>query len=371
MQTDRRTFIQAAVAAASAGPLATAPAGAQEIQGTSGRPIASYRRIGVEEHFSTVEFSQLRARQTNPSAVVDPSKLRGPEAAIVDLGNGRIGEMDRGGIAMQVLSHTTGTGTLENAFSVDYMKRANDLLAATVRGNPARLAGMALVCPQVPAEAAKEIERCATQLKLTGAVINSTTHDEFLDDPKYLPVFEALAAFDMPLFLHPAPPPKSMAAALDIPGFNTGWGFGAECGTHACRIIAAGVFDRFPALKLKLGHLGEGLPNWIHRIDNQYPRELGRLNRPVKLRKLPGDYLRENIYVNTSGFLMVRGRNYWPQLKMVIDTVGIDHVLFAVDYPFEPIDLSVEALDSSPLTADEKARIYYRNAERLYRIQPG
>ncbi len=108
--------------------------------------------------------------------------------------------------------------------------------------------------------AAKEIERAANTLKLNGLIVNSHTKGEYLDAPKFRPIFEAAQALDMPIYLHPREPaPSWVAPYLDYALWFAGWGFAAETGLHAMRLIVSGLFDRFPKLTIVLGHMGEGL----------------------------------------------------------------------------------------------------------------
>jgi 5-carboxyvanillate decarboxylase len=227
---------------------------------------------------------------------------------------------------------------------------------------PTRYAGLMSVAPQDPAAAAKEIDRGMTQLGMNGVIINSHTNDEYLDDPKFAPIFEALIQHKAPLYLHPREPSRFLAAAQDTPGFNVGWGYAAETGTHVVRLIVGKIFDRYPELQLVIGHGGEGLPYFLDRIDNRYEFEYN-LTGAKRLQRKPSDYLKQNVHYTTSGM------NYWPQVKMMIDVVGIDRVMFAADYPMEDMMPAVKEMDAAPLSAADRAKFYHANAIKLFKLK--
>lgn len=325
--------------------------------------VGEYRRIAVEEAFSFPEYYEVRNRWSPQTTIgVSTDAFKPFYDKLVELGEGRLIEMDSAGVSMQVLSFAApGVQILPTDAAVEMARHANDVLADAVRSHPKRFAGMITVAPQDPELAALEIERAASQLELTGVLINSHTNGEYLDDPKFLPIFEAIDAHDLTFYMHPAAPPPQAGEFLRIPGFTVGWGYGVEAGTHAIRLIAAGLFDRFPDLRLVLGHMGEGLPLWIDRLDNRYEWEVGMTGRR-RLERRPGDYIRSNVYVSTSGM------NYPSPLRLAIDTLGSEHVLFATDYPMESMRDAVEGIDNAPLSDNERENLYYRNAERLFRL---
>jgi 5-carboxyvanillate decarboxylase len=165
----------------------------------------------------------------------------------------------------------------------------------------------------------------------------------------------------MPIYIHPRDPSPQMAAPLSIPGFNIGWGYEVEVGTHILRMIHAGVFDQSPRLTIVIGHLGEGLPYILDRLDNRFEWEAQLLGKSGPRRR-PSDCIRENIYVTTSGM------NTWTPVKMAIDTLGIDRVLFAVDYPFETGHPEIDRMDDAPFSRVDRDKFYHGNAERVFRL---
>jgi len=256
---------------------------------------------------------------------------------------------------------------LDSATATALVQDVNDELAEAVRANPTRLGGFATLALKDPAGAAKELERCVKQLGFHGALVDGTTDGLFLDDARFLPVFEAAVALDVPVYLHPALPPEPVKDAyfsglLGEFGFMlsmAGWGWHAETGLHTLRLIVSGLFDRLPGLQLIIGHMGEGLPYALARSSAALSRA-GNLQKPV------AEYFQSNIHVTTSGYFTE------PPLRCAIDVVGIDRLMFSVDYPFSPNTRGREYLDalSRTLGADDLARLTHRNAERLLRLAP-
>ncbi len=325
----------------------------------------SYRRIACEEAFQIPEALELLHKMYGgiPNATSGP--IAGPVVPLLlDIDAARIRSMDEAGIDMQILSIVApGVQNFDAATAVTMARLANDRLSAAVRAHPARFAGLATFAPQDPAAAAKELERAIDSLGLHGALVNSHTRGEYLDDEKFWPIFEAAEALDAALYIHPREPSPGMATPLAMPGFMIGWGYAVEASTHAMRLISAGVFDRFPRLKIVLGHMGEGIPFMLERIDNRFKFETKVFARTKKLERLPGEYFRENFYVTTSGM------NFRAPLMATIETLGVERVLFAVDYPFEDQRTCVDAMEGMPLGAAAKQALFEGNARSVFRLK--
>jgi 2,3-dihydroxybenzoate decarboxylase len=193
---------------------------------------------------------------------------------LLEFGPRRMARMD--GIDMQVLALTApGVQVLETGLATRLAAQSNDLLAEAIKAHPTRFSGVAAVAPQDPDAAAREIERAATRLGLRGVIINSHTKGEYLDLPKFRPILEAAEAFDLPIYLHPREPSPAMVAPyLDYGLYFATWGFSAESGVHALRLIMSGTFERHFRLKFILGHMGEPIPFWLQRIDNRYAAQV-------------------------------------------------------------------------------------------------
>lgn len=282
----------------------------------------------------------------------------------------RIRDMDANGISMHLMSlGSPGVQVFSDVKLATTLARdANDQMAQVVRRYPTRLAGLAAVAPQDPVQAADEIRRAVTELGLSGVVINSHTHGEWLDAPKFYPILEAAQKYRAPIYLHPTFPPESMSKPLQDYGMYTAlWGFAAECGLHAVRMVLGGVFDRFPELQVVLGHMGEGLPFFLFRLDDNYEKTVSMSRVPpgiVKLKRKPSDYIKENMYITTSAM-------FWNELlEFCIKALGADRIMFAVDYPYSPSKAGASFLGHAPIPAGEKEMIAHLTAERLFQIRP-
>ena len=242
----------------------------------------------------------------------------------------------------------------------------NDQLADAVRSHPTRFAGLAAIAPQDPRRAAQELDRAVGKLGLKGAIINSHTRGEYLDDPKFWDIFAAAEALGVPIYLHPNTPSKAMIEPFLARGLDGAvFGFAVETGLHALRIIVAGVFDRFPRLQIVLGHLGEALPFWLSRFDfmhtiitktNRYGAAAPKLAKPLSA------YLRENFHYTTSGM------GWTPPIMYVHQVMGADRLLYAMDYPYQYVPEEVIEQDNLPLNAADKRLFFQGNAERLFSL---
>jgi 5-carboxyvanillate decarboxylase len=321
-----------------------------------------YHRIAVEEAFMIPEIAGLDSNRVPGRS--ESSKLRAYiMKSLLEMGDERIKAMDEDGIAMQLcLVAGIGLQDIDPVKGNELAALANDRLAEMVRKYPSRIAGLAGFAPRDPARAAQELERAVKKLGLKGGIVNSHSLGEYLDDKKFWPIFEALQAMDVPLYIHPRDPSPQMIKPFDVFGFKVGWSWAAEVGTHIIRLIGNGVFDQFPRLQIVIGHMGEGLPFFIDRIDNRYFWEHDMAAAPPRLKRKPSDYIRENMVVTTSGM------NYSAPLLLAIQTLGIDNVLFAADYPFETVRESVEAVDNLAIADRDKEKLYSLNAKRVFKL---
>jgi len=324
---------------------------------------APYKRISCEEAFSTPEIVAELKRVAGGVPSMSSGPIAGPfMPALLDMGEGRIQAMDRDGVDIQVLSLTSpGVQNFDPETAVSLMKATNDRLAEAIRKYPARFAGLAVIAPQDPVASAKELERAVDALGLKGGIINSHTRGEYLDDPKFWPIFEAAQALNVPIYIHPREPSSGLASVLTMPGFTVGWGYGVETGSHALRLIASGVFDKYPMLRIVLGHMGETLPFVIDRIDNRFQWETKLFGKP-KIERLPSEYLKNNFVVTTSGM------NYRAPLLATIAQIGADRVMFAADYPMEVQADAVQEMEAMPLSMQDKWKVWETNARKVFAI---
>jgi 5-carboxyvanillate decarboxylase len=284
---------------------------------------------------------------------------------IQTLGAERIADMDESGIAKQLVFLTApGVQVFDPATASSLARDTNDQLVSAVQANPARYAGLAAIAPHDPKNAVKELAR-AVKAGLKGAVINSHTQGEYLDEPKYWEIFEAAQALDVPIYLHPQTPPASMIQPFLARGLDGAvYGFAVETGLHLLRILVAGVFDRFPRLKMVLGHLGEGLPFWLFRLDFMHRSMVISERYPgaKPLERKPSDYLRRNVWVTTSGM------QWAPAILFCQQVLGVERVLYAMDYPYQFVPEEVKVTDELPVSEAVRSALYRKNAERLFRL---
>ena len=342
-------------------------------------PAAGYRRIATEEAFIPPELHKMYRDLIASGGVDDPGfnslvgyylgstseRARNVSERLQDLGERRLADMDATGIDLQIVSLTSpGVQVLKTDAAIAMARLANDQLAAAIRRHPTRFAGLTAIAPQDPAEAAKEIERGA-KLGLRGVIINSHTQGEYLDDAKFWPIFEAAEALGTPVYLHPNTPPPAMIAPFLESGLDGAmYGFAVETGLHALRIITKGVFDRFPKLDLILGHLGEALPFWMFRLDYMHRGTVTskRYDFMKPLQRRISDYLRENIYYTTSGMA------WEPAISFTQSVVGMDRVMYAMDYPYQYVADEVRTQDALAISDGDKKKFYQTIAERVFKL---
>ncbi|ROO87591.1 2,3-dihydroxybenzoate decarboxylase [Actinocorallia herbida] len=339
-----------------------------------------YLRIATEEAFAPPELITLWRDGLSRGTIDDPGfvSLMGfylqdpsPRARFIadrlqDLGEHRLADMDAAGVDRQIISITSpGPQFLDRADGVAIATLANDRLAEACGRHPDRFSGLTAIAPQDPGHAAKEIERGRTELGLNGVIVNSHINGEYLDDPKFWPIFEAAEAMDTPIYLHPNTPSRRMIEPLLEAGLDGAiYGFAVETGMHLLRIITSGVFDRFPNLKIVVGHLGEALPFWLYRLDYMHAAGLRAHRYPFMkpLQRKVSDYLRENVWVTTSGMA-------WnPAIMFCREVLGPDRVLYAMDYPYQYVPDEVATQDGLPVPPAELKAFYQTNAETVFHL---
>jgi predicted TIM-barrel fold metal-dependent hydrolase len=323
------------------------------------------RTITVEEHFVPPAFLDGPGRDLKEQLVRTGARGARIIDQLVDLGDARLAEMDAAGIDMQVLSiNAPGTEQLEPAEATAVAREANDLLDAAVKKHPARFAGFAALPTALPDKAAAELERAVRDCGFRGALINGHVRGRYLDDKFFWPIFESAVALDVPIYLHPTRPPKAVYEAL-YGGFapavsyalsTSGWGWHIETAVHVIRLILGGVFDRFPTLQIVIGHLGEGLPFMLPRLDRNLQPPMTKLQRSL------GDYLRQNIHYTFGGF------NFPATFLDLLLEVGVERIMFSVDHPYGAMAQARAFLEQLPVSAADKERIAHGNAERLFRL---
>ncbi|QCP52671.1 amidohydrolase [Trinickia violacea] len=317
-------------------------------------------KIALEEHFAidqTIADSEVYAR---------PEVWAGLRANLLDFEQQRIEQMDQWGTSYSILSLNSPAVQAipdpDRAF--DVARRANDILAEQIHRHPTRFGGFAALPMQDPERAARELERCVTQLGFHGFLVNgfSQVGDAntvvYYDDPRFAGFWAAAAALGKPFYMHPRDPLASREPIYDGCHWLTGptWAFAAETSAHALRLLSSGLFDRHPQLQMILGHFGEGIPFNVWRIDHILRK--GRRGMPCE-REI-GDYLRSNVYITTSGNFRT------PTLLSTMLEVGSDRIMYSVDYPFEKHEDAARWFDRCEISELDRRKIGRDNARRLF-----
>ncbi len=332
------------------------------------------RTIALEEHYATPAFldgpgqdfkAMAKAARENKNSGI-PTRFANLVDQLTDLGEKRIAEMDAEGIDVQVLSlNSPGTEQLLGEEAIKLARESNDSLADAIKRNPKRLAGFAAIPTAVPERAVEELERTVKEYHFKGALINGHCSGRYLDDNSFWPIFDRAQELGVPIYLHPTRPPQQVVNSYYVGNFPeavsrqlsiAAWGWHIETAVHVIRIIASGVFDKYPKLQLVIGHLGEGLPFMVERLDQNLSMQMTRLSRPFS------SYLRENIHYTFSGF------NFIPTFLDLMMEVGVDRIMFSTDHPYASMAEGRAFLDRIPVSPFDKERIAHENAERLLRI---
>ena len=325
------------------------------------REKSPMRVIALEE-----AFLHPKLRELYPAAYVRLLDMVGNR--LTDVGRERIRRMDAAGIDLQVLSHAQpGVQTLECDLAIRLSREVNDWLAAAIGDYPTRFAGFAMLPTQSPMDAADELERTVTQLGFKGALINGHTHGRYLDEERFAPIFERAQALDVPIYIHPTDPPQAIIDTYykDYPALMQGWGWQVETGTHLLKLVSSGVFDRYPQLKIIVGHMGELIPFSLRRINAALTLGSWLLKERRGMQKSLLYYMRANVFITTSGFFDQAA------LNCAIAELGIDNILFSVDDPFGDNFEGVEFLKKARLPDEDREKLAYKNAERVLKLSSG
>ena len=316
--------------------------------------LGGTRVVALEEHYWDPEVIK------HYSGTDRVARLR---QRLLDLGELRIKEMDEAGIDFQVISHANpGVQRMDAETAVPLARQANDGLAELISAYPGRFAGFATLPTPNPAAAADELARSVSELGFKGAMVNGATNGVFFDDRRFWPICERAQKLDVPIYLHPAAPHPAVTEAYykdylnEFPALAAAaWGFMVETGTEAIRLVLSGMFEAYPDLKIILGHMGEAVPFALWRIDNSLSRPG---NKPVHFR----EQFCRHFYVTTSGFFSS------PALLNCIMEMGVDRVLFSVDYPFEENMPGTSWFEHVQLSPEDRDKILNGNASRILKL---
>lgn len=324
---------------------------------TTAGPGHDLKVIAVEEAFSVPELIPWPGKAQMPPGWGQEWGRR-----LADITELRLADMDEHGVDVQVLSLTSpGVEAIEDpAEAVATARRVNDHLAELVAAHPTRFAGFAALPLQDPKAAVAELRRAVEQLGLKGVLHNDHVLGHYLDEPRFRPLWAELERLGVTLYLHPALFPADRWRVFEGHPVLSGpsWGWTAQVGAHALRLIYGGVFDEFPSASVTLGHMGELLPFQLARLDSRY-HQADRTSRP---RQPPSYYLRHNLYATTSGVFS------HAALLGAVQAIGADRLLFAVDYPYESTAEAVEFLRTAPFCRADLERIAHLNAAHLLHL---
>jgi 2,3-dihydroxybenzoate decarboxylase len=321
-------------------------------------------KIGLEEHFAIPETLQ------DSAGFVPGDYWRELSARLLDIQERRLREMDDNGMAMMLLSLNAPAvqAIPERAKAIEIAQRANNFLAEQVGQRPDRLQGLAALALQDPDAATRELERCVRDFGFKGVLVNGFSQVDtpdnvvYLDDARYAGFWAKVEELDVPFYLHPRNPLAAWSQIYQGHPWLMGptWAFGQETAVHALRLMASGLFDRHPKLKIVLGHMGEGLPYSIWRVDNR--NAWVKMPKGFPAQRPLGDYFRENFWITTSG-------NFRTQT--LIDAmleVGADRILFSTDWPFENIDHAANWFDAASISEADRVKIGRTNALKLFKL---
>jgi len=325
------------------------------------------RVVTLEEHVTFPELVDQIPQEAQDKHYLGMSPaIQKLADKLTDITGERLQSMDANGITTQVLSVAgAGADLLDANHGPAFAKMYNDAIAERIAAHPDRFKAFAHLPTTNPEAAADELERTVKTYNFCGALINGLTNDEFLDDAKYAPIFERAEQLDVPIYLHPGLPPKAVFDAYysNLPKQAgtflsiAGWGWHSETALHTLRLIVSGTLDKYPKLKLIIGHMGEMLPMMMVRSDKMFGIEQGGTNQRSIIQTL-----HDQVYITTSGLFTM------PPLQVAIDTFGIDKILFSIDYPFSTNEVGKQYLDSLQLSPADLGKIAHGNADKLLKL---
>lgn len=314
-----------------------------------------HKIIAVEEHFMHPSLSNHLGH-----AAQQPDQIK---ERLFDFSDIRIREMDSAGIDVQILSHQSpGSQRLKNEVAIDACKNVNNALAQVISNHSDRFLGFAMLPTNLPIDAASELRRSVEELGFKGAMIHGLSSGRMVDEKFFWPIFAEAERLDVPIYLHPALPDKEVTERYYAPYdashpmlTRAAWGFGVEAGTQAIRMILSGIFDKHPNLKIILGHLGEAIPFWLPRIQESLSRTE---SQPTNFEEI----FKSNFWITTSGFFSDHA------LELCVNTLKVDHILFAIDWPYANNETGVNWLQNSKIKPSIKSDIFSENAQDLFRL---
>ena len=321
-------------------------------------------KIALEEHFAT-------EATVGDSQVFAPHVWDTLRPRLLDIQDIRLKEMDKHGVEMMILSLNAPAiqAIHDSKRAIAVAKEANDVLADNVRKRADRFAAFAALPMQDIEAAIAELTRCVKDLGFVGALVNGFsqigTPDNvtYYDLPRYRPFWRAVETLDVPFYLHPRNPLPSWTRQYEGHNWLLGpsWAFHAETAVHALRLIGSGLFDECPKLKIVLGHIGEGIPVYLWRIDGRN----GWMKAPHKYaaKNGVGHYFRRHFHLTTSGNFST------PALVNAMAEMGADRIMFSVDWPFEAVDEGCAWFDKADISEADRSKIGRDNVIKLFKLK--
>jgi predicted TIM-barrel fold metal-dependent hydrolase len=326
------------------------------------------RVVTLEEHITFPELVDKLPQEAKDKHYIGQSPaMQRMVPKLEDIDGERLQSMDENGITVQVLSVAgAGADLLDATHGPAFARQYNDAIAERIAAHPDRFRAFAHLPTTNPEAAADELERTVKNYGFCGALINGLTNDEFLDNEKYAPIFARAEQLDVPIYLHPGLPPKAVFDAYysNLPKQAgpflsiAGWGWHSETALHTLRLIVSGTLDKYPKLKLIIGHMGEMLPMMMVRSDKMFGIDQGGNNQRSIIQTL-----HDQVHITTSGLFSL------PPLQVAIDTFGIDNMMFSIDYPFSTNQQGRQYLDSMQLSPEDLEKLAHGNADRLLKLK--
>jgi uncharacterized protein len=334
------------------------------------------RKIDVFNHIFPAQYVS-RMAEVAPGLKDAGKRVRGVPM-LVDL-DVRFRVMDAFDGYQQILSIATPPieAYASPADAVDLALRANDGMAELVRRHPDRFPGFLASLPMnAPDHLLLEIDRAIVELGARGIQVFTNVNGKPLTAPEFLPLFDAMARHDLPIFLHP----YRGAAVPDYASerkseYEIWWTFGwpYETSVTMARIVFEGLFDRLPNLKIVTHHMGAMAPYFEGRLGpgmDQLGARTSDEDLTVVLKRLskrPLDYFKM-FYADTALF------GAYDATVCGLRFFGPEMVLFASDSPFDPergpmyIRQTIDIIDRLPLTNEQRTQVYSGNAIRLLKL---
>jgi len=320
-------------------------------------------KVTLEDHFAT-------KTTLGDSHIFGAHVWSELEPRLLDFQDRRLRFMDAAGIEIMIASLNAPAiqAIPDIKRATEVTREANDVLAREIAKRPDRFVGVAALAMQDPDNAAAELERCVKDLGFRGALVNgfsqvgSPDTAVYYDLPQYRTFWRVVERLDVPFYLHPRNPLPGSVRGYEGHDWLLGpnWAFHAETAVHALRLIGSGLFDELPRLQIILGHLGEGLPYYLWRIDNR--NSWMKAPHKYAARKPVADYFRANFHVTTSGHFST------PAMIDAVAELGVDRVMFSVDYPFEDMGEAAAWFDKAEIGETDRREIGRANAIKLFKL---